>query len=81
MLVGSAPARARWWYPLTWLLPPLAYLGFYAAYGEVLYDFLDPSRADFPTVVGSFLVALLAVGYVLYGVAKLRGLLRPRLAG
>lgn len=78
--VGSAAARTRWWHPLTWLLPPLAYLGFYVGYGEPLYPFLDASRPDFPAVVGSFLVALLAVGYLLYGAARLRGVLRPAAA-
>ncbi|GAA4209025.1 Pr6Pr family membrane protein [Actinocatenispora rupis] len=76
--VGSSQARTRWWYPLTWLLPPLAYLGFYVAYGQRLYGFLDPAAPDFPTVVGSFLVALTAVGFLLYGVARLRGLLVRR---
>ena len=75
--VGSSQTSCRWWYPLSWLLPPLAYLGFYVGYGHVLYPFLDPGRADFLPVVGGFLVGVLATGYLLYGLATLRGRLAP----
>lgn len=72
LVVGSAPGRSRWWYPLSWLVLPIAYLVFYIAYGQVLYGFLDPHAADFWTTVLSFLLAVTAAGYALYGLAKLR---------
>jgi hypothetical protein len=34
--------------------------------------FLDPDSGDFSATVAGFLVAVLAAGYVLYGIAKAR---------
>ena len=78
IVVGRAPAAARWWFPLTWLVLPLAYLGFYIGYvgdGPPLYPFLRPDSAHFWIVVLGFLVGVLGIGYLMYGLAKLRGAL------
>jgi hypothetical protein len=53
---------------------PLAYLVYFLLADVGLYrSFLDPTDGDFGLTVGRFLVALLVVGYLLYGVAKMRG--------
>ena len=78
MVVGRAPAAARWWFPLTWLALPLAYLAFYLDYvgnGRPLYPFLRPDSAHFWLVVLGFLLGVLGIGYLMYGIAKLRGAL------
>jgi hypothetical protein len=63
----------KWWYPITWLGFPLVYLIYYVAAELTLYGkFLNPGRSSFPFVVGGFMVALLAVGYLLHGYGKLR---------
>lgn len=64
---------ARWWYPLSWLVFPLAYLVYFLLADVQLYrSFLDPTSGDFGLTVVQFLVALLAAGYLLYGIAKTR---------
>ena len=78
IVVGRAPANARWWFPLTWLVFPLAYLAFYLVYvgdGPPLYPFLRPGSERFLIVVFRFLVGVLGIGYLMYGIAKLRGAL------
>lgn len=78
IVVGRAPANARWWFPLTWLVFPLAYLVFYLVYvgdGPPLYPFLRPGSERFLIVVLGFLVGVLGIGYLMYGIAKLRGAL------
>jgi hypothetical protein len=76
LFVGADQRFARWWYPFTWLAFPLAYLLFYVVYvngGEPIYPFLDPSAGDFIGVVFGFLAGVLAWGFVVYGMAKLKG--------
>ena len=79
LLVGRDQRNARWWYPITWLAMPLAYLAFYIWYvgdGVPLYSFLDPAAGDFAQVVAAFLAGVLAFGYVVYGIGKARSLPR-----
>ena len=76
LFVGTDQRAARWWYPFTWLAFPLAYLLFYLVYvngGEPIYPFLDPGAGDFGGVVLGFLAAVLAWGFCVYGMAKLKG--------
>ena len=80
-LVGSNQHRARWWHPVSWLAFPLAYLAFYLSYGEVLYGFLNPGSPYFVNMVLQFLLGVLLVGYLLYGVAKLKGMISQALLG
>jgi len=73
-VVAGRTRTVRWWYPPTWLVFPLAYLVYFLLADVGLYrSFLDPTDGDFGLTVGRFLVALLVVGYLLYGVAKMRG--------
>jgi hypothetical protein len=66
---------ARWWYPLSWIVFPLAYLIYFVLADVQLYrSFLDPTAANFGVTVVEFLAALVGVGYLLYGIAKLRPL-------
>lgn len=67
LLVGRA--RGRWWWPLTWALLPLAYLVYYASAGLLAYDFLDPFGAYYQFAVLGFLLAAVAIGFVLFGLA------------
>ncbi|HEY4017202.1 MAG TPA: hypothetical protein VGM75_00860 [Pseudonocardiaceae bacterium] len=80
--VGRAPAAAHWWFPLTWLVLPLAYLVFYIDYvgdGRPLYPFLRPGSERFLVVVLGFLLGVLGIGYLMYGIGKLRGACRGTL--
>lgn len=71
--VGRNQAAVRWWHPLTWIVFPLAYLVYFIATDPGLYgSFLDPDDSDFAGVVAGFLGAVVAAGYVLYGLAKLK---------
>jgi cytochrome bd-type quinol oxidase subunit 2 len=74
LAVGRDQRNARWWYPLSWLAFPLAYLLFYIAYvgsGPPIYPFLDPSASDFLGIVFEFLGGVLVFGFVVYGLGKL----------
>jgi hypothetical protein len=77
VLVGRDQVNVRWWHPLTWVVFPAAYLVYYLAADLDLYgSFLDPRASDFLGVVAAFLLAIVAAGYVLYGVAKAIGTAR-----
>jgi hypothetical protein len=77
-VVAGRNRTVRWWYPASWLLFPLAYLVYFLLADVGLYrSFLDPTDGDFGLTVGRFLVALLVVGYLLYGIAKMRGTAAP----
>jgi CDP-diglyceride synthetase len=79
LLVGRNQVNVRWWHPLTWVVFPAAYLAYFVAADPGLYgSFLDPHAADFLGVVAAFLLAIVAAGYVLYGVAKAAGAVRTR---
>ncbi len=67
LLVGRT--TGRWWWPLTWALLPLAYLVYYAGAGLLVYEFLDPFGSDYQLAVLGFLVAGVAIGFVLFGLA------------
>jgi cytochrome bd-type quinol oxidase subunit 2 len=76
LVVGRDQRNARWWYPISWLAFPLAYLLFYVAYvgnGPPIYPFLDPAASDFLGVVFEFLGGVLVFGFVVYGLGKLHG--------
>ncbi|MPZ80094.1 MAG: hypothetical protein GEV28_06755 [Actinophytocola sp.] len=63
----------RWWDPVSWVVFPLAYLIYFVLADVQLYrGFLDPASTDFGLTVGAFLLALVAAGYLLYGIAKAR---------
>lgn len=75
LAVGSNQTRVKWWHPLTWVLPPTAYLVYFVIADVPLYgSFLDPGSSSFPGTVIAFLVAVIAAGYALYGIGKLRAL-------
>jgi hypothetical protein len=67
LLVGRV--TGRWWWPLTWALLPLGYLVYYAGAGLLVYDFLDPFGAYYQLSVLGFLLAAVAIGFVLFGLA------------
>jgi hypothetical protein len=78
IVVGRSQSAARWWFPITWLAFPLGYLAFYISYvgnGTPLYPFLRPADGNFFVVVLGFLVGVLGLGYLMYGIAKLKGAL------
>lgn len=74
LFVGRDQASTRWWFPLTWVLPPLAYLVYFLASDvhEYLYPFLDPADEGFPRMLGGLFCLVLLLGYVLHGTGKLR---------
>jgi len=65
-------AAGRWWWPLTWAVLPLVYLVYYAGAGLLVYDFLDPFGAYYQVAVLGFLLAAVAIGFVLFGLAGSR---------
>jgi hypothetical protein len=72
-VVVGRTRTARWWYPPSWLVLPLLYLIYFVLADVHLYrSFLDPTSGDFGLAVGRFLLALVAAGYLLYGIAKVR---------
>ncbi|MCP2255787.1 hypothetical protein LY13_004569 [Prauserella aidingensis] len=74
--VGRNQSEARWWHPLTWIAFPLAYLVFYLAAGLDSYGFLDPGDDEFAGMIAMLLAGVIGVGYVLYGIGKLKGAVR-----
>ncbi len=72
-VVVGRTRSVRWWYPLSWVVFPLAYLIYFVLADVPLYrSFLDPESSAFGLTVGEFMLALVAGGFVLYGVARLR---------
>lgn len=72
-VVAGRTGTVRWWDPVSWVVFPLAYLIYFVLADVRLYhSFLDPSSTDFGFTVGAFLLALVAGGYLLYGIAKAR---------
>jgi hypothetical protein len=67
LLVGRT--SGRWWWPLTWALMPLAYLVYYAGAGLLVYDFLDPLGSSYQLAALGMLLAAVAIGFVLFGLA------------
>jgi len=75
VLVGRSQANVRWWHPVSWLVFPLAYLVYFMVARPPLYGgFLDPDSSVFEGTVVFFTLAVLAAGYVLYGIAKVKAL-------
>lgn len=75
LFVGRSQANSKWWYPLTWIAFPLAYLVYFLAGGiyESLYSFLDPEGDEFAGMIAGLLVGVIVVGYLLHGAGKLKG--------
>ncbi len=75
VLVGRSQARVRWWHPWSWLVFPLAYLVYFVIARPSLYGgFLDPDSSTFAGMVLFFLLAVLATGYLLYGIGKVKAM-------
>lgn len=74
---GHSQANTRWWYPLTWALLDVGYLGLYfgarSAGWPELYPFLQQGTASFAPIVAVFLFVAVVIGYFLYGAGKVRG--------
>jgi hypothetical protein len=74
LVVGRGQDGLRWWYPLTWVLPPAVYFGYLATDDfDLYYGLFDPSDpVQIALRAAGFLVALVAVGYLLLGLGRLR---------
>jgi hypothetical protein len=73
VFVTRNQADVRWWHPLTWMLPALAYLWWYVGSDLRVYDALDPSRPGvFTTQLALLGSLMLAVGFVFYGAGRRR---------
>ena len=70
VVVGRAGGH-RWW-PLAWLLLPLAYLVYYEAAGLSLYDFLDRYSTGYHRTLLGLLVATVLIGYAVLGLRRAR---------
>lgn len=80
--VGRNQAHVKWWHPLSWIVFPLAYLGYFLAASLGLYGgFFDPDDSGFAGTLVGFIAAVIAVGYVLYGIAKLKSTIAMGNAG
>jgi hypothetical protein len=76
LLVGRNQ-HLPFWAPMAWLAVPVGYLVSYVEGGRALYAFLDPTSSVFSDWVLVLTVAFLAVGYLWWGVGRLRGLRWP----
>lgn len=81
LLFGGNQNRIRRWVPITWLLPVLAYLGYYIWFStsggyERPYPFLTPTADDFLQWVALLALAFLTGAYLVYFVGKLVGRIR-----
>jgi hypothetical protein len=73
VFVTRNQAAVRWWHPITWLLPLLAYVWWYVGSDLRVYEALDPSRTGLFTTQLAVLAALvLAAGFVFYGAGRRR---------
>lgn len=73
LLVGANQAGVRWWHPLTWLLPPLAYLVYYVGGDLQVYAALDVADgAAFLSRLAVLAVLSLGAGFCLYAVGRAR---------
>jgi hypothetical protein len=77
LAVGRNQAAARWWHPLSWIAFPLAYLAYFLAAGvyRSLYEFLDPREDGFAVMIVGLLAGVIAIGYLLYGLGRLKRIL------
>ncbi|NJP68867.1 hypothetical protein [Streptomyces spiramenti] len=81
LFVGRNQHRARWWFPLSWTLPLLAYLVFMIAAGVESYsDFLDPASDGFAVTLSAFIAAVVVAGYGLLGTSRLTRPVRSAVA-
>lgn len=73
LAVGRNQAAAKWWYAITWLGFPLAYLIYYVAADLRIYgSFLNPKKAAFPGVVAGFIAGLLVLGLLLFVFGRMK---------
>jgi len=73
VFVSRNQADVRWWHPVTWLLPPLAYLVWYVGSDLAVYAALDPGRpAVFTTQLAVLAAVMLAVGFAFYVAGRRR---------
>ncbi|WP_460794055.1 hypothetical protein [Nocardioides pacificus] len=73
LLVGRNQVHVRWWHPLSWLLPPAAYLVYYVVGDLRVYVALDASQpATFAVRTALLGVLVLGAGLVLYAVGRAR---------
>ncbi len=81
LVVGHLRDGVRWWHPLTWLVPPAAYLGWYVAADLGVYAALDPGRpTEFVPRTLMLLVLVLASGAFVYTADRSRTLVRQMAA-
>lgn len=67
LFVGDNQRAVRWWHPLSWLVAPALYLGWYVVGDLGVYVHLDPSQpGDFAGRVGLLCLATLGAGFLLY---------------
>ncbi|UJA20014.1 Pr6Pr family membrane protein [Thermoleophilia bacterium SCSIO 60948] len=71
-LLLAHATQTSWWWPISWLVAPLAYLAYYLTQGLDLYPFLDPQDPGFAGLIAGFLVGLLAIGYAMLAVVRAR---------
>jgi hypothetical protein len=67
VLVGRNQHHVRWWHPLTWLLPPAAYLLWYIGGDLGVYAALDLAQpGPFAQRIAILVGLVLAIGFGLY---------------
>lgn len=75
LFIGRAQTRVRWWWPLVWIVGPLAYLALYiqgaSRHGVWPYSILIVGSADFwPTAVVLF-SSFVPLFFVVWGAPRL----------
>lgn len=72
LLVGGNQAAVRWWHPLSWLLPPVAYLTYYVGGDLRVYAALDTGDGlAFVSRLGVLALLVLSAGFFLYAVGRM----------
>ena len=82
--VGRSQGRLHVLSPATWSALLLPYIFFVYPWdarrdGKPMYEFLDPSKDDWPVTVGAVIAAFVILSYLLWAIARLRAkALSPR---
>jgi len=71
LFVGTNQHALRWWHPLTWLVPPAAYLAWYVSDDLAVYVALDPATGpEFLGRVCLLCATTLTAGLVLVALGR-----------
>jgi hypothetical protein len=65
-------ARGAWWWPVTWVLLPVAYFGYHRFAELTVYDALDPYATDYGATLAGLLALAVALAFLVFSLVRLR---------